>query len=114
MTDKPMTDQIASCPFCGHIKLEAQNVIGGFYIACCNFDCEAAGPAKHTRAEAIAAWNRVSAAVKLAEVAGEWLRKVEAAFGPAPDDWVLPSTIGMWRITVGMIRATGGSVDKST
>ena len=49
-----MTQKLKPCPFCG---MDAGEVfdMGGFYVSCC--ECEAQGPCRETKEEAIKAWN---------------------------------------------------------
>ena len=49
-----MSEELKPCPFCGATFLGVQP--GGWWVWCEN--CGAEGPAKHTREESIAAWNR--------------------------------------------------------
>ena len=50
-----MTQKLKPCPFCGMDAGEVFNM-GDFYVSCC--ECEAQGPCRETKAEAIDAWNR--------------------------------------------------------
>jgi hypothetical protein len=108
-----MTKQIAPCPFCGEASDWDAAQSGEYFVACVTPGC-GLGPLAKTKNAAIAAWNRLAAAVKMAEVAGELLEIVEAKFGPLPDDWCVAPTIGTTRgpITVGMIRDAAPPAEK--
>jgi Lar family restriction alleviation protein len=111
MTNTPMTEQIAPCPFCGGAS--GTDVIPGrFYAGCHNLDCDAVGPSKDTEAEAFAAWNRLAAALKLAKAMNDWLRKVEEALGPHGNDCGVLYTIKSEKITAGMIRDAAPPAEK--
>jgi len=61
-----MTEFIIACPFCGeeHTTVIKRTIDGSnssatvdAYVVCNNRDCEARGPVKTTREDAITAWN---------------------------------------------------------
>ncbi|WP_406238144.1 Lar family restriction alleviation protein [Acetobacter orientalis] len=51
-----MSEELKSCPFCGSSNLHTPHPKHTSAWVTCNV-CNAEGPIKHTRAEAIAAWN---------------------------------------------------------
>ncbi len=108
-----MTEWIAPCPACGGSGTTGKTPNGHYaYIQCHNRECSIVAPLGDTEAGAIAAWNRLAAAVKLAEVAGEWLREGEETFGPQPDDWAVFGTTVKTNVTFGMIRDAAPPAEK--
>lgn len=74
-----MSDPIAPCPFCGNAAASRLDAIADVdaWVYCDN--CSACGPMEHTPAEAIAAWNTVSARLAaLATAARALVERAEA------------------------------------
>lgn len=70
MTDRELVEPMP-CPWCGDAKPGVLESCGDPFVMCPSTACNANGPECETRAEAIAAWNRVCAnAARGAEVAG--------------------------------------------
>ena len=74
-----MSEQIKPCLFCGG-DAEPGNT-GVWWVQCCNPGCSAEGPARRTKAEAIAAWNEPARPEPtLADVLiAEWRGRAEVA-----------------------------------
>ena len=65
--------KVESCPYCGAVAICRDNKkYKRFRVVCLNVeDCDADGPWRKTREDAIRAWNRLALAVQIADAA--WL-----------------------------------------
>ena len=50
---------IRDCPYCGS-EVKAVTGYRRYWVQCSKPSCEATGPLKHTKGEAVARWNRVA------------------------------------------------------
>lgn len=101
---------IAPCP-CG-AKADWDAARSGDYYVCCSTPGCWLGPLADTKDDAIAVWNRLSAAVTLARHMAAWLTHL-SHWTELPDDAVVlavtsPDLNEVVRITAGMIRDAAG------
>ena len=92
---------IALCPACSSTA-DIWGSEPGAWVGCANSRCALCGPIEDSKPQAIAAWNRLSAAATLAKIARAWLAEVEQAV-PLPD-----ATEVVGGVIVGMIRNAAG------
>lgn len=101
---------IAPCPCGAKADWDAAHY-GDYFVSCSTPGCWL-GPLADSKADAIAAWNRLSAATTLARHMSAWLAHL-SHWTELPDDAVLlavtsPEPTEAVRITAGMIREAAG------
>lgn len=77
------TPEILPCPWCGSGASMYGTEEFGYGIACDRIDCHSTGPDRATKAEAIAAWNRVAAMPAMLEIAQ--FQRLLPSFNPWSD-----------------------------
>lgn len=102
---------IAPCPACGGTA-DIWGCDTAAWIGCDNSRCALCGSIEDSESQAIAAWNRLSAAAELARHMAAWLLHL-SHWTELPDDAVVlavasPEPTEAVRITAGMIRDAAG------
>ena len=65
-----MSDKLLPCPFCGNKEIDEMEAVNGTYWTGC-YPCDVQGPAKKSKIDAIAAWNRRAPAAQPAQKQGD-------------------------------------------